>query len=497
MAEGVDHYREGDFRRAAACFEQCVAHAHDDAEALLNLGLSRQRLGEREEAADAFALALAFRPDCAEAHFNLGVLELEAGAFESAAARFEEAARLRPGYAEALSNLGLVRFRHLARFDAAEAALGEALAARPGFPGALCNLGMLRQDQGRFEEALALYDEVLRADPGVDEARLNRGLIHLAHGRYAQGWEDYEARKRGSTHFFRRFERYPEWDGRPVPGRTLLVYGEQGLGDEIMFASCVREAMAMAGRCVIDCSPKLAALFGRSFPGAIVHGGPQSEADLAWLERVPAIDLRVPSGSLPRWFRRSAAAFPRHAGYLAADPPKLERWRARLGALGPGLKVGLSWRGGTARTRRDTRSIALAALAPVLGVGGARFVSLQYTDCREEIAALEASHRLGVAHWPDAIADYDETAALVAALDLVISVQTAIVHLAGALGRRAWVLVPAVPEWRYGASGAGMPWYPAVELFRQSAKEDWGRAIGALAGRLTMLAECDFRTPDE
>jgi tetratricopeptide (TPR) repeat protein len=489
FGSGVAQFRAGNFRQAAALFEQVLEIAHDDADAHLNLGLARQRLGLREDAADAFAMALHFRPDYAEAHFNLGVLDLEAGDPASAATRFEEAVQLAPGYAEALSNLGLVQFRHLGRPEAAEAALERALSARPHFPDALCNLGMLRQEQGRFDDAVKLYDEALRRDPGMQEARLNRALIYLARGKYARGWEEYEARHRASTHFVRRFDRYPEWNGAPAPDRTLLVYGEQGLGDEIMFASCLPEAIASARRCVIDCSPKLEALFRRSFPAATVHGGPQTESDTEWLARVPPIDMQIAIGGLPRHFRRSESAFPRHVGYLKADAGKTARWRERLSRLGGTLKVGISWRGGTSKTRRDTRSLTLDQLLPVLAAPGARFVSLQYTDCRDELARLQSVHGVTVHHWQEAIDDYDETAALVAALDLVVSVQTAVVHLGGALGKPVWVLVPAVPEWRYLVHGDRLPWYPSVRLFRQNAPGTWQAVIEDVVSELQHLLD--------
>ena len=489
MSEGVARFRDGDFRGAAELFERCVETAHDDAQAHLNLGLARQRLGQLDDAADCFTMALHFAPESAEAHFNLGVSELEAGDYGTAARRFEEAVRLRPGYPEALSNLGLLLFRHLGHFDEAETALAAALASRPRFADALTNLGMLRHDQGRFEEAARLYDEALREDPAQDEARLNRSLLLLAGGDFAAGWEGYEARKRASSHFVPRFEQIPEWDGAAAPERTVLVYGEQGLGDEIMFASCLPDAIARLKHCVIDCSPRLAPIFARSFPAATVHGGAQTDADPSWLATAPAVDARIAIGSLPGLFRRRAEAFPRHSGYLKADAQKAASWRERLAQLGPGMNIGLSWRGGTAATRRDLRSIPLEQMLPLLRLPGVRFISLQYTDCTAELRRVGADHGVEVEHWPEVIADLDQTAALVAALDLVVSVQTAVVHLAGALGKPAWVMVPAVPEWRYLRAGIATPWYPSVRLIRQQTAGEWQPVIDCLALEL----ECQAR----
>ena len=176
--------------------------------------------------------------------------------------------------------------------------------------------------------------------------------------------------------------------------------------------------------------------------------------------------------------------FPRHGGYLRAAPDRTAAWKARLAALGPGLKVGLSWQGGTQLSRSALRSLTLDRLLPVLRVDGVHFVDLQYTDTARERAALERERGISVVHWPEAITDYDETAALVAALDLVVSVCTAVVHLTGALGRPAWVMTPFSPEWRYGRAGGSMAWYPSVRLIRQTGYGVWEPVIATVAEQL-------------
>ena len=203
-----------------------------------------------------------------------------------------------------------------------------------------------------------------------------------------------------------------------------------------------------------------------------------------WLAQAGVVSAQSAAGSLPRFLRHDWKDFPRHSGYLLAEQSRVTYWRSRLGQLGPGLKVGLAWTGGSMKTRRRLRSVTAADLIPLLKVAGAHFVSLQYRDSSEEISLLRDSHGLTVHHWQEAIDDYDETAALVSALDLVISVQTAVVHLTGALGRPAWVLVPSSPEWRYLQSGETMPWYPSVRLFRQERADDWQAVIGRVAAEL-------------
>ncbi|MDP2706716.1 MAG: glycosyltransferase, partial [Burkholderiales bacterium] len=198
---------------------------------------------------------------------------------------------------------------------------------------------------------------------------------------------------------------------------------------------------------------------------------------------------QIAMGSLPQYLRRSLADFPRHRGYLKADPERVQVWHERLAALGPGLKVGISWQGGTHKTRRPMRSIPLAQWAPLLQSAGVQYVSLQYTECSGEIAAVEAATGVRIADWREVRDDLEHTAALITALDLVISVCTAVIHLGGALGKPVWVLAPYSPEWRYGIAGDGMPWYPSVKMFRQLRYGEWQPVIERVAHQFHAAAQ--------
>jgi hypothetical protein len=189
-------------------------------------------------------------------------------------------------------------------------------------------------------------------------------------------------------------------------------------------------------------------------------------------------------GSLPLYLRKREEDFPRHPGYLKADPARVAYWRQRLAGLGTGLKVGISWRGGTSKTRIRSRSIPLADWLPVLQQHGVDFVSLQYGDVADELEQLQQQHGIALPHWQDAIDDYDETAALVSALDLVVSVCTAVIHLSGALGREVWILTPATPEWRYTFHGDSLPWYPSSRLYRQAVIGEWSPVFHRVAAAL-------------
>jgi hypothetical protein len=249
------------------------------------------------------------------------------------------------------------------------------------------------------------------------------------------------------------------------------------LGDQIMFASCLPDLAACAGHCVVECDERLVGLFRRSFPALAVQGAaaserPDSDAGLT------ACDWEIAMGSLPGIFRRAPGEFPQHGGsYLHADPARVAYWRHRLRELGPGRTIGLSWRGGLARSRRRMRSIGPEEFAGALPATDVVLVSLQYGEVDADIVRMASASGRQIHHWPEVLRDYDETAALVSALDLVLSVCTSIIHLAGALGSTVWVLVPEVAEWRYGRSGGQMVWYESVRLFRQAALGQWQPVI--------------------
>ncbi len=516
-------FEAGHHEVAAADLKRAIELKHDFAEAHFLLGLAHMKLGYIEDATDCFTLAAHFKPDYAEAHLYLGMTATQEGRHAEAITSFERALAANEGYAEAYngrgacwvamgkleaaiadfrravalnpefamahSNLGHVLFRDLGEYEEGARHIETALRLSPGSADVLCNYSMVLSHQGRLEEMISLCDELLAARPNMQEVRLNRALALLKSGDYLRGWEGYKARMVVRSNFVPRGFPYPEWQGQELAGKTVLVYGEQGLGDEIMFASCLSDLIARAERCVIDCSPKLERLFRRSFAGVVVHGAPQTEHDTSWLSGMSPIDYQVAIGSLPLHFRRSGADFRRHSGYLTADPVRVENWRRRLAELDPGLKVGISWAGGMLSTRQSLRSTSLSDWLPIFRTEGCRFVSLQYGDRKLEVAALDREHGVTLHHWPQAIDDYDETAALVSALDLVISVQTAIVHLSGALGMPTWVMIAAAPEWRYLDRGETMPWYPSVRVWRQQTLGHWQGVIDHVTAELRRIAK--------
>jgi tetratricopeptide (TPR) repeat protein len=513
----------GRYEEAIRWLERAVDVAPDSAPTQANLGLAYARSGRSEEALDALELALHYEPNLVAAHVNFGVVYSDKKRWQDAEVAFRRAVELDPRHVQAARALARVLHQQY-RLEEAEAQFQRALALDERSAESWTGLGMVTRELGRYDDARAAYERALECDPEFLEALIALGIValdlhdvtramecfdqargvnaldesatwhitcaRLLCGRWEQAWEFYGARRHSAEAVARPFP-FPEWDGSELLGKTLLVYAEQGLGDEIMFASCYNELQSSVGHLVIECSRKLEPLFRRSFPAATVFGGSQAAAP-AWLESAPKIDVQSAGGTVASMLRRSNESFPEHAGYLHADPIRVAHWRARLEELGHGPKIGISWRGGSTKTRTRLRSTSLDDWHPLFEIPAAQFISLQYhADAADELETFQRTTGKVVHHWQPAIDDYDETAALVAALDIIISVCTAIVHLGGALGRSVWVIVPSSPDWRYGLAGDRMPWYPSVRLFRQSRVGEWPDVMDSIRTALRYELQMD------
>lgn len=522
---GICHYLEKDYFWARFYYRTAGTLAPGSADVWNELGLIEILLGNYDNASESLNTAVNIEPEHAEAWNNLGLIAARRGEVQAARRHFLRATFIRPDYYVALVNLGIA-LRNLEQIEEAEDALRRAIGMQPGEKGALLALAGVRQDKGDLEGADETLERALVSAPGDPDAltalsdlRLHQGDVEgaesaaraalradpehaeaglaLAHAQlsrmdFAAGWDSYEARLRVHSGVA-RVTPFARWQGESLAGRAIYVYGEQGIGDEIMFASCLPDLVARGARCVLHCEPRLRKLIGRSFPSIEFLENPRQvqasgDADSA------GIDFVSPIGSLPRFLRRSEADFPGTA-YLAADAVKSARWSDRLNELGTGMKVGIAWRGGLARTGRAQRSLSYRDLRDLLGVPGVRWVSLQHryrTDA--ESAELQGTD-IAVAQWPDALDDMDETAALMTSLDLVITVCSSLVHLGGALGCPVWVLTPSAPPWRYLRSGPAMPWYRSVRLYRQGEDSGWERPIAAVTGDLRRLVDHEAAMP--
>jgi ADP-heptose:LPS heptosyltransferase len=412
---------------------------------------------------------------------ELGRLLIAAGEFAVAKKELADVLGRQPRHPTALVFHGIA-CHELGEFDKAIESLEKALPIDPERSDTLCNLAIAYRDSGNFAKAIECFESALKEDPRNAQASNDLAYTLLAHGEFTRGWAHYESRWEANEWPDRGWYQQPEWKGEPLAGKRLLVWGEQGIGDQMMFAGLLPEVLPLPASCTVVCEKKLVPLFERSFPRAAIVERRTWNHDRLLTE---PFDYQLGIASLGGHFRKSLADFPRHSGYLRADPEKVERWRQRLAAMGPGRKIAISWRGGFAGTRRHLRSIELESWLPILKTPGMEFISLQYTEgAAEEVARLREQHGVVVHHWPEVIEDYDETAALVCAVERVVSVCTALIHLSGALGRPVWILVPAVPEWRYLREGNRMPWYPSAELFRQARIGDWSGVIERVASGL-------------
>ena len=497
---------------AIECYRRAAA-IRPDVLAFDNLGRSLHTLGRSAEAAAAFREAIAIDPRFAPAHNGLGIALRAAGNVDGAIAAFRRAAELSPASPEPLDNLGsaLQQARRsteaMACYDAALslapgrpstlnligalqcdagrwaeaiATFERALVGRPDFVDAINNLGTALEEVGRREEAMAHYRRAAALAPDAVSPPWNVALLQLLTGDYTAGWPGYEHRwrQRLQRSVHRQFSQ-PMWDGSDLAGRRLLLHAEQGFGDAIQFARYAAVAAQRGGRVFVECQPPLARLF-RSLAG-VDRVVPRGEGPL------PPFDVHCPFMSLPMVFGTTLGTVPAEVPYLRATPAAANRWRQRLAAEPQGRRVGLVWSGDAKHQKDRDRSVSLSMLAPLAAVVGVRFYSLQFGPPAEEAATPPPG--MSLTDWTGELDDFADTAGLASQLDLVITVDTAVAHLAGALGRPTWVLVPFAPDWRWLLDRDDSPWYPSMQLFRQRTKGDWADPIARVAEALRAWGE--------
>lgn len=334
---------------------------------------------------------------------------------------------------------------------------------------------------GHFDKALTLLNDALSRQPHDAGLHMQRAQINLLMGNFSQGWADYAYRGLAYTRQYRVLP-FTRWQGQDLHGKCVVVLAEQGLGDQVMLASCLPDLLALGpSRVVVEVIERVAPTLARSFPECEIVRSLQDKK-MAWAKTVGGVDYFVPLGNLPQYFRNNQEAFP-GAAYLKADPDRVAHWRQKLEGAGPRPWIGVSWRGGVQATRQVLRSMSPAELEPMVTSLDATWISLQYGSVGDELKVAEAAN-VKLTHWNEAIADLDEFAALIQALDCVVTVCNTTVHYAGALGKKVLVLAPHIPEWRYGLSSTHMPWYPDVSVLRQSQHNDWVGVIREATQRL-------------
>jgi len=475
---GVMRQQQGRLDDAARAYAKALAIKPDYFESLVNLGVVRQAQGRLDDAEAAYRRAIALKPDFAEIHHNLGGVLERGGDFAGAVGCYRRALAIKPDFPLALNGLG-VALQRQGDDAAARAAFERALALQPGFVEALSNLGNLHHRRGRLEAAADCFRRAIAIQPDYAEAHRNLAHVLLLAGNFRDGWPEFAWRWRCRDFpSERRPFAAPKWSGEPVAGKSVLVWGEQGVGDEVHFAEMVPDLAAAGARVVLECERRLAPLFARSFPAVACVARATPPAP----ETAGRFDYQTPIGDLGRWLRDDAARFPQRPSYLVADPAKRDALRGNYKAGGGDLLVGVAWISKNPEVGGE-KSTALADWRPLAEVPGVRFVDLQYGDTAEERRAFARDTGKAIVHDDgiDQLADMDAFAAQVAAMDLVISVSNTTVHVAGALGVATWVLLNTVPLAVWMRAGETSPWYPSLRLYRQETAGAWADVVKRVA----------------
>jgi len=495
----------GRIEESVGCYQRAVAAKPDFAIALGNLADSYRRLGRNTDADACYEKVLSMKPDdpaalCARAegllrksdldgaialfrsvvekfpndwvgHNGLGVALARQGKTDEAAALYEKAISLAPDQAGPWNNLGYARVGR-GDIDEGIAAYNKALAIRPEYADAYNNLGNGYLEKLALDEALQSYEAALFFEPDHADAHWNRALLHLLKGDFARGWLEYEWRWLKFPQFRRHF-RQPKWDGFDIAGKTILVHAEQGFGDTIQFSRLAPLVSARGATVNLECPRELSGLM-QHLPGVartITRGDP-----------IPPFDVHCPLMSLPRALALSADSIPSQTPYLQVDENLRQRWAKRLHIYQHSFNVGIVWAGSRIHPRDAHRSIKLNEFEPLGKLEGVKLFSLQKSDA--STARSAAASRFELVDFTDDLHDFSDTAALLLNPDLVIGADTAVVHLAGALGRPVWTLLPYSPDWRWQLARTDSPWYPTMRLFRQPKPGDWPALFERVASDL-------------
>jgi Flp pilus assembly protein TadD len=465
---------KGKLAQAIVAYRAAIEQQHDFFEAKNNLGIALRSFGQFDQAVELHRSAIALRPDDARAWNNLGVAYSAVETPAAAILAYHRAIELRPDYASAFHNLG----KALAvsdRFDEAIAAFNKAIELKPDFAAAMGDLSNALKHEGKLTDALTLARRAAEIAPDSPEAHCRYGLMLLRTGELEQGWAEYEWRYHRSVPW--NFS-HPRWNGEPLGQRTLLLHADQGLGDSVQFVRYAPLIAAGGGRVVLRCQRQLKRLF-KNLLGV--------EQTVSEDDPLPNFDVQCPLISLPVAFKTRMQTIPGAGPYLHPSPTLVRAWSALIDRSNDRLKVGLVWAGHPSHSNDQNRSTMLACFAPLCEAGDISFYSLQVGATAIEAATPPAGMEL--VDLTAEISDFADTAALIEHLDLVIAVDTSTAHVAAAMGKPVWVVLPFVAEWRWLTHRADTPWYPTMRLFRQPNLNDWHGAISQLVQPLSRLVD--------
>ena len=476
---GVLRFQQGRHEEALKHISAALKVQPNNISALANYAFVLISIGRFDQALASYDKVLAIEPNYFDALLNRGNILLELKRFDEALASYESALAIKPNSVDLLKNRGIVLVK-LKRLEEALASYDKALAIKPEYMDALANRGSVLLALGRLDEATANYDRMLTLRPDDPDALSDRGWVALLQGRYAEGWKDYESRSE-----LRRFTaQWPRWNGEDLKDKRILVHEEQGLGDILQCSRFLTRLVAGGADATFVVRASLHRVLGSLEPAVrLVDKAPAGET----------FDFQSALMSLAGAFNTTVENVPADIPYLVPEEPLVARWRARLGSHG--FKVGICWQGNPDYKDEPGRSIPLRAFQPLARVPGVRLISLQKHHGLDQLEGLPSDMRVetlgqDLDEGPDALVD---SAAVMSCLDLVITSDTSIAHLAGALGRPVWVGLKHVPHWLWMLERTDSPWYPTMTLYRQGVRDDWTAVFRAMADDLTKLRERELR----
>jgi tetratricopeptide (TPR) repeat protein len=468
--DGLALLQDGNYEAAETRFRKSLELIPDRASTLTNLTAAQIKLEKYAEAEVSARKAIAIDGANSEAWLNLGLIEVETNHAEQALECLDKAIQLKPEYAEAWYNKGLV-LGNLQRHDEALACYGQAVQLKPDYAEAWLNRGVTLKDLKRHEEALTHYDQAIRLKPDYFESYWNKSLVELVQGKFEDGWTDYEYRWKRTKHDPCLHADIPGLKSLDdLKGSKILVWAEQGLGDTIQFSRYLEPLVKLGAETIFEVQRPLKNLLSNQFSCRVVSQG----------ESFGRVDFQIPLLSLPRLFNTNLNSIPSKVPYLKVSGGLIEHWRRKLDLSKGKLNIGIACSGNPCHVNDMNRSMKLEAFEPVLELAN---LFLVQKELREADADFLNQHPQ-VKFLGDEISDFEDTGAIVGNLDLIVSVDTSLVHMAGALGKPVYVLLPWSPEWRWMLDRDDSPWYPTARLIRQPAMGDWKSAVGKLVKEL-------------
>ncbi len=490
VERAVSHHRRGELQQAEVIYRQVLHVEPNNADALHLLGVIAHQRGKNEDAVCLIEKAIKVNQAVPLFHNNVGMAYSALNKLEEAIACYRHALSLNPDYYDAHTNLGNA-LHERGKMEEAEACHQRALSLKPDFYMSHNNLGSLFHNQGKLEEAIACYRRAIFLKPDFPLAHFNLSNIYLLKGNLKEGWEEYKYRYRRQVVKYLNpdylFFPQPYWDGSEIKGKTILLYAEQGFGDTIQFIRYVPMVLEKCDKIIVVCQEELIPLMSR------VNSMRQVEQVVAQGKQLPDFDFQCPLLNLPSVFNTTLETVPAAIPYITNDPQKVSRWRERLQSDSGGLKIGLCWSGRPTHKNDRNRSIPLNMFSMPGEMQNITFYSLQKGKAAEQ--ASNPPDGMNLVDYTNHLNDLSDTAALIENLDLIISVDTSVAHLAGALGKPVWTLLPFMPDWRWLLDRADTPWYPTMRLFRQSSMRDWSEVIISIKNALAHSVYEAFGSP--